>query len=133
MLGGHMAGFVHPILKQFAGLGGLSDQRPRMRAEARKQREFLAADQHVDRIDLDEANLIEHLAEMTAIDAARGSRIGETLRGERYSTCLSGPERATQSATVMVTLLMTTSVSGRSPRAVCTACIASRTSRPFTI
>ena len=127
---------VHPVLEHLAGLGGIGDHGARVRAESGEQRQLLAAHQDVDRVDLDQTHPIEHAAEVTTIDAPLRARVGEALRGERDAARrrqrdLLGGHRA-QSATVMVTELITTSVRGRSLRSVSTRCIASTISRPFT-
>ena len=69
-----MAGLVHPVLEQLAGGAGVVDQRPRVRAEAGEQRQLLAANQHVDRVDLDQSDAVEHAPEMAPIDAPVGRR-----------------------------------------------------------
>ena len=60
-----------------------------MPSEACEQRQFLAAHEHVDRVDLDEADAIEDTAEVTPVDASRGTRVAETLRVERDATRLA--------------------------------------------
>ena len=114
-----------------------------MRPEPREQRQLLAAHEHVDRVDLDEAHPVDDPTEMTAVDAARRPRVVETLGGERDATGLRlrddsgsrhrGRRGRQSSATVMAIELITTSVFGLSPPPVGTLCIVSRTSRPFTI
>ena len=47
---------VGPVLEQLAGGDGVGDQRARVRAEAGEQRQLVAAHEHVDRVDLDEAD-----------------------------------------------------------------------------
>ena len=73
-LDGHMAGLVDVELEQIMGSGGVGDQRTRMRSEPGEQRQLLAADEHVDRVDLDEPHPVDDAAEMPAVDAARRPR-----------------------------------------------------------
>ena len=54
-----------------------------VRPEAGEQRQLLAAHEHVDRVDLDQADPVEHPADVAAVDAARRPRLGEALGGER--------------------------------------------------
>jgi hypothetical protein len=54
-----------------------------MWAQPGEQRQFLTAHQHVHRVDLNEAHVVEHASEMTAIDPTGGARRAEPLRAER--------------------------------------------------
>ena len=138
VLGRHMARLVDPVLEQLAVRRRVTDQVAWMRPKPREKWQLLAAHEHVDGIDLDQADLSEHLAQVPAIDLASRPRISKSLGGEgdparlvrgdvrrRHGRCYS--------ETAMLTELMTTSSTGRSPRDVLTLCIASSTSRPFTI
>ena len=62
MLGGNVARLVHPVLEQFAVCRGVVDQRARVRPQPGEQRELLTAHEHVDRVDLDQTDPVEHLA-----------------------------------------------------------------------
>ena len=77
---------VHPVLEQLTGRGGIGDERARVRAEPGEQRQLLAAHQHVDRVDLDQADPVEHAAQVPAIDPALRARVGEALRAEGDAT-----------------------------------------------
>jgi len=72
--GRHVAGLVNPILEQLARGRRLRDQGARMWAQTREQWQFLAAHQHVDRVDLDEADPVEHAPRVAAVDPARRAR-----------------------------------------------------------
>ena len=128
---------LDPFRKQLSLLCRIRDQRPRMRTEACEERQLLAANQDVDRVDLDQPHAIERATEVPPIDAALRPRVGEALRAECDAARSSERDllrrHFCQSATVTVTELMTTSVCGRSLRSVSTRCIASSTSRPLTI
>ena len=80
VVGGDVRRHVHPVLEQVTPLGGVVDVGARVRAEAGEQRQLLAAHEHVDRVDLDHADAVEHTAEVATIDATGRARIGETLR-----------------------------------------------------
>ena len=123
MFGGHVRGLVHPVLEQLAHRSGIGDERPWMRSEAREQRQFLTAHEHIHRVDLDEPHVVELPPEVAAIDTAGGPRRGKTLSRQCKPARLGDAERLGQSATVMVTELMTTSTLGRSLRSVATCCI----------
>ncbi len=73
---------VRPVLEQLAGRHRVGDERARVRPEAGEQRQLVAAHEHVHRIDLDDADLVEHAPQVSAVDAAGGPRLGEALRGE---------------------------------------------------
>lgn len=87
-----------------------------------EQWQLLAAHQHVDRVDLDDAHPIECAPEVPAIHSTGWSWVGETLRRECDAASLGQREpfrchvggATDQSATAMVTELMTTGVRGRS-------------------
>ncbi len=80
-----MRGLVDPVFEQLAGRGGIGDQRSGMRPEAGEQRQFLAAHQDVDRIDLDQTDPVEDLAQMSPIDPPSRAPIGEALGAQRDS------------------------------------------------
>lgn len=67
-----------------------------MRSEPGEQREFLAAHQDIHRIDLDDPHLIEHATQVTSIDPAGGTGIGETLRRERDTSSVGEGEVSRQ-------------------------------------
>ena len=64
-----------PVLEDLTVGRGLREQLAEMRSEPGEQRHLLAPDEDVDRVDLDDADLGEHAAEVAAIDASgrRGS------------------------------------------------------------
>ena len=74
---------VHPVLKQLGVCGGIPDQRPRMHTETGKQDEFLAAGEHVDRVDLDQPSPIDQVAEVSTVDTAGRSRPSKSLCSQR--------------------------------------------------
>ena len=67
-----------------------------MRAEAGEQRQLLAAHEHVDGVDLDDADTVEDLAQVAPIDAAGGPAVGQALGGDRHA---GGPRAAESSIT----------------------------------
>ncbi len=81
-----------PVLEQLSVVDGVGDQRARVRAEPGEQRQFLAANEHVDRVDLDQPDRVEHAAKVAAVTAGR-ARPGEALRGERDPAGGIGGER----------------------------------------
>ena len=137
MVGRHERGLVHPVLEQLAGVAGVGDQRPRVRPEAGEQRQLLAAHEHVDRVDLDQADPVEarvaggggRSARSAAASAkpwapsAMRARLGE--RAVLGVDAVDADADPGQSATAIVTELMTTSSCGRSPPPVGTRCISS--------
>ena len=62
---------LHPA-HQVAGVG----------AKAGEDRQFLRADNHVHRVDLQQADAVEQLADVATVDAAAGTGVGKTLGGE---------------------------------------------------
>ena len=70
VLGRHVGGDVGPVLEQLAGGDGVGDQRARVGAEAGEQRQLVAAHEHVDGVDLDEADVVEDAPEVLAGDPA---------------------------------------------------------------
>jgi hypothetical protein len=48
----------------------------------------VGAGHHVDRVDLNHADPLHHLSEMTAINPTGRARIGEALGGQRHPTSL---------------------------------------------
>ena len=53
-----------PVLEQLAmALGQVLDERPRVRPEAREDRQLVRPDQDVDGVDLDEADPLDHATE----------------------------------------------------------------------
>ena len=58
---------------------GIGDQAARVRPEPGEQRQLLAAHQHVDRVDLDQPDAVEHAAEVTPVDTSLRPGIGEAL------------------------------------------------------
>ena len=81
-----------PVLEQLAGGDGVGDQRAGVRPEAGEQRQLLAAHEHVDGVDLDQADVVEHAAEVPAGDPAGRPRPGEALGGERDAAGRVGGE-----------------------------------------
>ncbi len=124
-----------PVLEQLLGVEHGGQQVAPVRPEPGEHRHLLAADEHVDRVDLDQTDAVEHPAGVTAVDAARRSRLAEALGGERDRACRRRREAlhgSGQSDSLIVTELITTSSTGLSPPPVRTFCICSTTSRPFT-
>ena len=68
--GRHMRGLVHPVLEEFPIGGRRGDEVAWMGAESGEEREFLAPDQHVDRVDLDKAHVVDGATQVAAVDAA---------------------------------------------------------------
>lgn len=60
-----------------------------MRAEPSKEWQLLAADQDIDRVDLDDADLFDKLAQMTTIDSPTRPWVVEPLRPECNPPSLS--------------------------------------------
>lgn len=77
---------VAPVLEQFAVRRGIGDQRSRMCSQSREQREFLAAYQNVDGVNLNKTDVFEHLAEVCASDSRGWSWSGKPLSCERYAS-----------------------------------------------
>ena len=75
--------FVPPVLEQLSVCGGIWNQRARMFPEARKQRQLLATNEHVDRVDLDEADSVENATKVLARNFSPRTRSGKTLCCER--------------------------------------------------
>ena len=73
---------MHPVLEQLAGTCGVVDQRARVRPEPGEQRQLLAAHQHVDRVDLDQTDAVEHPTQMAPVDASGRAWVGEALSGQ---------------------------------------------------
>ena len=71
---------------------GVGEQRAGVRAEAGEQRQLLAAHEHVDGVDLDHADAVEHPAQVAAVDPAGRAPVGEALGGERHPAGLGGGE-----------------------------------------
>ena len=135
-----MGSLVNPVLEQFPIGGRGRDEIAWMGSEPREERQFLAAHQHVDRVDLDETHVVEGAPEVAAIDATGRPGSREALSAECETTRLGDVEMdggaahgRDQSATVMVTDSMTTGVVGLSPGPVGTFCMRSMSSRPFTV
>ena len=93
LLGRDEAGLVHPVLEQLAVARRVVDQRARVRTEPREQRQFLAAHEHVDRVDLQQPDPVEHPPQMPPVDATGRARIAEALRRERNPLRLRVGER----------------------------------------
>ena len=51
----------------------------RVGAEAREQRQLLGAHQHVDRVDLDQADAVEHPSHVAPVDPSGGAAVAEAL------------------------------------------------------
>jgi hypothetical protein len=138
--GWHMGGLVDPVLEEFPIGGRSRDQVARMRTKPSKERQFLTAHQHVDRVDLDEAHVVECAPEVATVDSTGRPGTREALGAECETTRLGDVEMdggaahgRDQSATVMVTDSMTTGVVGLSPGPVGTFCMRSMSSTPFTV
>ena len=54
-----------PVLEEFVLRVRIGNQRTRMRTEACKEWQFLAANKNVDRIDLNQTNVIEHAGKIS--------------------------------------------------------------------
>ena len=82
-------------------------QGARVRPEPGEQRQLVAAHEHVHRVDLDEADLVEHPSQVSTVDAAGRARLGKALGGEgraarrirRQATRLVGGHRAIEVTT----------------------------------
>ena len=57
---------MRPVLEQLAGGDGVGDQRAGVGAEPGEQGQFLAAHGDVDRVDLDQADVVEDAAQVLA-------------------------------------------------------------------
>ena len=91
-----------------------------MRPEAGEQRQLLAAHSTSPESDWDHSDPVEHATQVAAVDPPCRPGIGEALGAERETTRPGERELQRchadgQSATAIVTELMTTSVFGRSP------------------
>ncbi len=77
-----------PVFKQrlLASPGRLFEERARIGAEPGEERQVVRPDEHVDRVDLEQARALQHLAEVAAVRRSARSRVGEALGGERDST-----------------------------------------------
>ena len=64
-----------------------------MRAEAGEQWQLLAAHEHVDGVDLDDADAFEHLPQVAAVDPSGRAWVGEALCGDSHSPRLVGRQR----------------------------------------
>ena len=64
-----------------------------MGTESGEDRQLLRAHEHVDRVDLDQADAVEHAAQVPAVDAALRPGIGQPLRGEADAPGLGERER----------------------------------------
>ncbi len=97
LVGRNQAGLVHPVLEQLAGGTGVVDQRARVRAEPGEQRQLLAANQHVDRVDLDQSDPVEQASEVAPIDTPGRPPVGEALCSERDPARLCTRQRDSRS------------------------------------
>jgi hypothetical protein len=68
--GGNDAGFVHPPFDEFAGVDGLAKQFASVRSESAEQHQVLGAVDHVDGVELDEAQIVDGSPHMAPIDAS---------------------------------------------------------------
>ena len=72
---------------------GLGLQRlARIGAQARERRQIVGAGQHIDRVDLDHADLADHAAQSPAVQRPRRPRIGQPLSGDGDTPGLAGGE-----------------------------------------
>ncbi len=69
------------------------EQVARVRPEAGEDRQVVRADQHVDRVDLQQPHPVDHPAQVPCVDPAGRPRLGEALGGERDPARLPGGER----------------------------------------
>ena len=86
--------FMGPVFEELALRRRRRDQIATMGTETRKDRQFLAANQNVDRIDLDDAHRVDRGAQMPTIDSAGGTRAIEPLRCEGDASRLGKRKRA---------------------------------------
>jgi hypothetical protein len=61
-----------------------------MRAEPSEERQLLAANEDVHRVDLDHVDALEHAAQVATVDPAGRSPLGETLSCECDAAGLGG-------------------------------------------
>jgi hypothetical protein len=66
-----------------------------VRAESRVEREFLAAHEHIDRIDLDQPDVLEHPPKMPPVDPPRRPRDRKSLSPQRKTPSLRSRELKT--------------------------------------
>ena len=80
---GHERRHVAPVLEQLSpAFGEIRERRTRIRPEPGEQRKLVRADEHVDRVDLQDVDAAERPADVAEIDPPRRRRIGESLRRE---------------------------------------------------
>ena len=88
---------VRPVLEQLAVVEGVGEHRAGVRSETGEQRQLLAAYEHVDGVDLDHADAVEHLAQVTAVDAAGGRRSARPWAATAIRRAWRRLERSTSS------------------------------------
>ena len=91
--GRDVRGLVAPVLEELAGGGGLRQEVAGMGPEAGEEGQLLGPHQHVDGVDLDQPDPVEHAPQVAAIDPALRARVGEALGSERHPACLREGER----------------------------------------
>ena len=89
----HDGRHVGPVLEQLTGFERVGQQVARMRPESGEEGQLLTAHEHVDGVDLDDADAIEHLPHVAAVDPSGRARVGEALRGDGHSPRLVGRQR----------------------------------------
>ena len=83
-LHGHERRLVGPRLVELLSLvDGVVQERVRIGPQPREERHVVGAHQDVDRVDLKQADAIEHPAQVADIDAAARPRVNEALGRER--------------------------------------------------
>ena len=73
---------MRPVLEKFAFGDGIGDQVAWVRAEAGEQRQFVAAHEDVDRVDLDDPDVVEDTAQVLASHPSARPWPREALGGE---------------------------------------------------
>jgi hypothetical protein len=84
-----------PVFEQLglAAPGQPVEQVARVGPEAGEDRQVVRADQHVDRVDLQQPHPVDHPAQVPGVDPAGRPRLGEALGGECDPARLAGGER----------------------------------------
>ncbi len=83
----HEGGHVAPVLEQLAAaFREIRERGAGVRPEAREQRELVGSDEHVHRVDLEDSHSTQPASDVAEIDAPRGPRISEPLRGKSDPT-----------------------------------------------
>lgn len=93
----HEAGLVHPVLDQppRRTVTGLVEQPPVVGAQPGEERQVVAADEHVDAVDLHDGHPVDDPLQVARRHGAHGRpRLGENLCGQGDPACLAKAEGA---------------------------------------